>query len=191
MRDALARSLNRDPQLEVLATGGSAAEALAAVTEVQPDVVVLDLHMPGNGIEAARRLAVEAPATRTIILSSDDDAHQIDLALAAGASMYLTKDLRTAEIRSAIRRVHAGKCDFSPTLALRLLGNNPLASPWGGLHNECPFEMLEREEQILRRLAQGLGVEEIGASVGLTTAAVEAFLSNVLMKLHQSGLRLA
>lgn len=184
MRDALARALTKDPEISVVATGSSAAEAIAYAVENVPDVVLIDLNMPGNGLTAARRLSRHAPATKIIVLTSDDDAHQIDAALLAGASAFLTKGAKSAEICDAIRRVCLGRSDFSPSLAVRLLSSRPLGAPWGAETDQRPFELLEREEQILLRLSQGLTATEIGESIGLSTETVEAFISNILIKVR-------
>lgn len=184
MRDALALALLRDPAMEVVATGGSADEALGAAEAAAPDVILLDLNMPGSGLTAAERLARAAPASKIIMLTSADEAHLVDAALAAGASAFITKGTPVAAIRQTIRHVLAGKSFITPSLAANLLRRRPLAAPWGGEPDDQPFELLEREEQILLRLAQGLSNEEIGAGIGLEPASVEAFITNVLMKLH-------
>ena len=187
MRETLARALARDTQFNVVGTGGSADEAVSAGEELLPDVILLDLNMPGLGLSAASRLSRIAPAAKIIVLTSDDEAHQIDAALASGATGFLTKGVSVAEIKEAIRRVCAGKSDFSPSLAVRLLSTRPLAAPWAGDSQDLPFELLEREEQILRRLSQGLTASEIGESIGLSEPAVEAFISNILIKVHGAG----
>lgn len=184
MRESLARALSRDPGLQVVATGGSAEEAVAAALEHVPDVILLDLNMPGRGISAALRLARLSPASRVIVLTSDDAAHQIDAALSAGACAFLIKGASTTDIRAAIRRACSGKSEMSPSLAARLLNSRPLAAPWGAEGPELPFELLEREEQILRRLSQGLNPAEIGESIGLSETTVEAFISNIMIKIH-------
>ncbi len=184
MRDALAKTLARDSGIDVVAAGSTAAEAIKYATDLVPDVVLLDLNMPGGGLNAARHLSRHAPATKIIVLTSDDAAHQVDAALMAGASAFLTKGSSSAEIRAAIRSVHKGMSELSPSLSVRLLSSRPVGTPWGMDTGQRPLELLEREEQILLRLSQGLTPQEIGESIGLSTAAVNAFMSNVLIKVH-------
>lgn len=188
MRNALAQALGRDPEMAVVAEGGSADDAVTAAEATCPDVILLDFNMPGGGgLSAAERLARMSPASKVIILTSMDEAHNIDAVLAAGASAYIQKGTPVAEIRQTIRRVLAGKSDLSPSLASRLLSSRPLAAPWSEEAQDLPFDLLEREEQILRRLSQGLTSEEIGESIGLSPATVEAFMTNVMIKLHAAG----
>lgn len=187
MRNALALAIGREPEFNVVAAGGSADDAVAAADATSPDVIILDLNMPGGGLTAAARLARLAPACKIIMLTSDDEAHQIDAALAAGASAFITKGTPAAGIRQTIRRVLAGKSTLSPSLANRLLSSRPLATPWSDEPHDLPFDLLEREEQVLRRLSQGLTSEEIGDSIGLSAATVDAFVTNILMKLHAVG----
>lgn len=187
MRDTLSRTLGRDPAFDVVASGASAADAIAAGTELALDIVLLDLNMPGSGIEAAARLARDAPATKIVMLTSEDDAHAVDAALAAGASAYVVKGTPLAELRRTVREVLAGKSTISPSLAARLIRSGRLAAPWTEDAAILPFELAEREEQILRRLAQGLTAGEIGTAIGLTPQTVDAFISNIMMKVHACG----
>lgn len=187
MREALASALTRDPGMTVVAAGGSAGEAISLSQVEIPDAVLLDLNMPGGGLSAVQALSRAIPATKLIMLTSEDEAYQVDAALSSGASAYIIKGTPAAEIRRTIRDVMRGKSHVSPSLAASLLGSRPLAAPWVEEGQELPFTLLEREEQILRRLIQGLTSEEIGESIGLSAAAVDAFVSNVLLKVHAAG----
>lgn len=186
MRDALASALSRDPLIRIAATGATAEEAVAAVSVEALDIVILDLNMPGGGVEAATGINRLSPATRVIMFTSQDDAQKVDAALTAGAWAFLVKGTPIAGIRAALRDVHKGKVQISPSLASRLLGFRPSIAPWSEDENERPFDLLEREEQILLRLSQGLSSTEIGEAIGLSPDTVEAFMSNIIMKLHAS-----
>lgn len=187
MREALSQTLGRDPAIEVVTAGGSADDAITAGTDFALDIILLDLNMPGSGITAAAHLARIAPAAKLVMLTSEDEAHAVDAALAAGASAFIVKGTPASEIRRRIRDVLKGKSAISPSLAARLIRSGPLAAPWSEGSDALPFELVDREEQILRRLAQGLTAEEIGMAIGLSPETVEAFITNIMMKVHACG----
>ncbi len=183
VRDALADVLARDGDFAVVATGASSDEALEIAETFLPNVMLLDINMPGNGINAARRIFRSCPSVKIVMLTSADDTFHIDAAIAAGARGYIVKGEPASVIASAVREVDAGRSFLAPSLAGQLLGSSGHAAPWDS-PPEGPIELVEREEQILRRLAQGLTYTEIAESIGLSEIAVAAFVTNILMKLH-------
>lgn len=183
VRDALASMLGRERGITVVASGQSGDEALTIADEQLPDVILLDINMPGDGIETARKIFLSYPAIRCIMLTSADDAHLVDAALSAGAYGYIIKGVPVSEIARTIRQVMAGRSYMAPSLASSLLAQPGYAAPWGAAQ-ESPIELIENEEQVLLRLAQGLTYEEVALNTGLSEAAIAAFVTNILMKLH-------
>ena len=117
------------------------------------------------------------------MLTSADDTYLIDAALTAGARGYIIKGEPASVIAGAVREALRGRSYIAPSLAAKLLTSPGFGAPWN-TGAESPIELVEREEQVLRRLAQGLTYIEIAESTGLSEAAVAAFVTNILMKLH-------
>jgi two-component system nitrate/nitrite response regulator NarL len=188
VRDALANALSAQPDFEVVATGSSAAEAVATAENHLPHLAILDVSMPGDGLQAALGIVRSVPFVKCVMLSSQDDEHVVSAALAAGAYAFLAKGISVQRLAGELRQVHRGQSYISAALAARLLPGG-FGSPWiGDDGGEALIEITEREEQILRRLAQGFTVDEIGASIGLSPETVSRFLTNVLIKLHERSL---
>ena len=183
VRDALAAVLGREEDFSVVGTGASADEAVRLAEDLLPDVLLLDINMPGDGIAAARRIFRSCPAVRIVMLTSADDAYLVDAALSAGARGYLIKGEPAFVIAKSIRDAVGERSFIAPSLAARLLSSPGYGSPWDA-GSDSPIELVEREEQILRRLSQGLTYTEIAEGTGLSEAAVAAFVTNILMKLH-------
>ena len=188
MREALQRTLGLEPDFHIVATGGTADAAVAAACEYLPDVMLLDVSMPGDGIEAAQDIFRLAPHVTCVMLSSHDDEHVVSTALSAGAYAFLPKGMPSCELAQELRRIRWGRSYISPALAGQLLSDRGFGAPWSSATEPGAIAISEREEQILRRLSQGFTEEEIAASVGLSVPAVGAFLTNTLMKLHEQSL---
>ena len=183
VRDALVALLNREKDFSVVGTGASSDEAVALAEDHLPDVLLLDINMPGDGIAAARRIFRTCPAVKIVMLTSADDAYLVDAALSAGARGYIVKGEPASVIAVVIRDTVSGRSYIAPSLASRLLKSPGFGAPWGTGADD-PIELVEREKQILRRLAQGLTHIEIAENTGLSEAGVAAFVTNILMKLH-------
>jgi DNA-binding NarL/FixJ family response regulator len=185
IRGAFAMILDAEPDMEVVAEVSGGAEAIAAVDEHAPDVLVLDIRMPGmDGIEATRRL--NGKPVRVLILTTfDHDDHVYD-ALRAGASGFLLKDVRRAELVQAVRVVAAGESLLAPAITTRLIetavrGQSAPAGSWAGLDRLTP-----RERETLQMLGRGLANTEIAAAMVVSEHTVKTHVSSVLNKL---GLR--
>ena len=153
-----------------------------------PGLILLDLNMPGDGLEGARRLFLDFPAVKSVMLSTQDDEHIVSTALSAGAYGFLAKGIPTCELANALARIHAGQSEMSSVLAGRLLAQQGFGAPWRSLGETGILEITDREEQVLRRVAQGMTPDETGASIGLSGATVAAVLTNILLKLHEHDL---
>jgi DNA-binding NarL/FixJ family response regulator len=184
MRAGFRAVLESTGNIEVVAEAGTGEEAVEAATRHDPDVVLMDIRMPGmDGIEATRRL----PRHRVLILTTFGlDEYIID-ALRAGASGFLLKDAPTQEVVHAVRAVADGDAVLAPGVTRRLLDQVGRRLPAAVSRTPDELEQLtEREQQALRMLAAGLSNAEIAAALVLSEATVKTHVSNLLGKL---GLR--
>ncbi len=174
-------------RVEVVADSGSVEDAVRATEEFQPDVVLLDVHMPGGGgAEVIRRVADTVPNARFLALSVSDAAEDVIALIRAGARGYVTKTISGPELADAVCRVHQGDAVFSPRLAGFVLdafaGEIPLAQVDPELDLLTP-----REREVLQHIARGYMYKEIAAQLGISTKTVEAHVSAVLRKLQLSS----
>ena len=179
--------LDAREDMEVVAEAGDGAEAVAVVDEQQPNVVLMDVRMPNvDGIEATRRIVASGSPARIIILTTHDIDEYVFAALRAGASGFMLKDVRPAELVEGIRVVARGDALLAPSVTRRLLDRfagdltEPAPAPTG------LDELTEREVEVLRFVALALSNSEIAARLVLTEATVKTHVSSVLRKL---GLR--
>jgi len=119
-REGMADILNLHPDIEVVGQGGTAAEAIQLVVKLLPDIVTLDISMPGGGLTAAAQIAVDCPVTKIVMLTSSDDQNDVLAALKAGARAYVLKGGRVPELVQILRRVWAGEADVTPVLSMSL-----------------------------------------------------------------------
>ena len=191
VREGLRRFLELQEDIEVVADVADGAEAVAAVREHAPDVVLMDLVMPRmDGVEAIRRIAAERPATRVIALTSFLDDDKVLPAVRAGAAGYLLKDVGPPDLVRAIRTVHGGQALLHPAVAARVL--EEVASPSGGqiLHSNTDVRMQDRtpaltprEREVFALLGRGMANKRIARELGISEKTVKIHVSRVLHKL--------
>jgi DNA-binding NarL/FixJ family response regulator len=164
--------------IEVVAEAPDGREALRLCRELDPDVAILDLAMPGlNGIDAAQMLRERCPRTRVVILSMHGDSEHVHRALAAGASGYLLKGAASEEVLAAVRTVHAGREYRGAGLAPGSPGSTPSAAAG-------PLESLSiRERQVLQLVAEGHSSADIAAIVHLSPKSVDTYRSRIMRKI--------
>ena len=184
----MTRALAAEGSFDVVASGGSADEAVASGQNDLPELMLLDLQMPGGGLQAVEKLCRDCPFVKTVILSSDDSEHLVSAAFGAGAFGYLTKGQSLKSIIASLNEIYRGRSQFSAGLASTLIAVRGIATPWHLTDEMGQLSITAREEQILSRFAQGLTVEEIANSIGLAAISVGAYLTNILHKLHQQTL---
>lgn len=172
VRAGIRAELEKLPSLEVVGEAGNGREVLELVKSLQPDVVFLDISMPGlNGLEAVARLTQEFPAVRVIILSMHENEEYVCRALKAGAVGYLLKKAATTELEAALQRVSAGEIYLSREISARLQKKFPLSAGGGTRH---PLDQLTgRHREILQLIAEGQNTKEIAEILKLSPKTVE------------------
>lgn len=181
-RRQLVRSL-RASGIDVAAEAPNGEIAIRAVKETGPDVVVMDLKLPGvSGLEATRRLIERDPATRVLMLSVSADESDVTDAILAGASGYVLKDRPVQEVIEGVRATAAGESHISPQLAMPLLRR--LRGPAGVRMNLAGVRLTGQERDVLDLLAAGRTDREIAESLGSSLSAVRTLAATILMKLQ-------
>ncbi len=170
------------PDLNVIGEASSGEEAIRRVTELSPDVVLMDLIMPGmDGVEATRQIKKVSPKTQVIVVTSYHDDEHIFPAIRAGALSYVLKDIDPDELADAIRRAHGGEAVLNPRVAARLV-----KEVHGSRNAEFnPFaELTTREMDVLRLIAAGMSNREIAETLVISEKTVKSHITNLLDKLH-------
>lgn len=177
-RAGVVSSLREVAGLDVIGEAGDAAGALALAREHLPDVVVLDVAMPGGGLNAARDITAACPATRVVMLTVSEDEDDILAAMKAGASGYILKGSDAAEVAAVIRQVAAGEVYVAPALAWGLLRemSRPRSTPLD--------ELTPREREVLELVGEGMSNQEIADRLGLAEKTIKHHMTNILGKLQ-------
>jgi DNA-binding NarL/FixJ family response regulator len=182
-RDGLAGLLATLPEIEVAGTAGTAAEALTAIRQSPPDVVLMDINLPGtSGVEATRQAVAVSPATAVLVITMVDDDDTVLAALAAGARGYVLKGASGDEIAAALRTVAAGGAVFGAGIATRILAAAPALRPVSAL--PAAEDLTGRERQVLQLLADGASNRHIARVLGISLKTVQNHVSRILDKLQ-------
>src|SRR5919197_4087972 len=183
VRQGLRMFLELQADVEVVGEAADGEEAVEAAQRLEPDVVLMDLVMPGtDGVEAIRRLREHGVAARVIVLTSFVDDDKLFPAVRAGAAGYLLKDVQPQELVAAIRAVHAGESLLHPAAAARLMAQ--VASD--GARTDPASLLTPREREVLALLARGLSNKVIARDLGVSEKTVKTHVSNLLGKLGLS-----
>jgi DNA-binding NarL/FixJ family response regulator len=179
------RNLLEEEGVLVAGEAGTGAEALRMVEELAPDVVVMDLNMPGmTGVEATRQIASLAPLARVLVLTiSDQDGDVMD-AILAGACGYLLKDSSIGELMQGIRAAAVGESLISPTIASKVLQRVRASSPVPDIAEQIQTQLSEREIEVLKLIANGRDNADIAGQLHISPKTVKNHISNILMKLQ-------
>jgi two-component system, NarL family, response regulator NreC len=188
IRAGLRMVVAAQPDLTVVGEAGDGREAVAMAQNLKPDVIVMDIGMPGlNGIEAARQIRAALPETHVVMLSMHSDEGYILRALRAGAKAYLLKDSAEPDLARAIRAAAAGKSFFSPAVGKVLLEDYMRAMERSGA--EDSYEILSaREREILQLVAEGHSSKQIADMLHLSVYTVETHRARVMQKLNLRGI---
>jgi two-component system response regulator DevR len=180
VRRGVADLLNSAPDITVIGDAGTAAQALARIPALKPQVAVLDARLPdGSGIDVCRDIRSAMPEVRCLILTSYDDNDAIFAAVMAGAAGYLLKEIRGTSLLDAIRQVAAGKSLLDPSVTERLLARLRDGTP----SDPRMASLSEREREILALIAEGLTNRQIGERLFLAEKTVKNYVSALLAKL--------
>jgi DNA-binding NarL/FixJ family response regulator len=180
-RDGLTALLTGEPGAELAGAATTGAEAVDLARQTQPDVVVMDLHMPGiSGVEATRRIVADSPHVTVLVLTMFDDYDSIAAALRAGARGYLLKGADRDQIRCAIHAAAHGQVIFGGSVAAQMLGHFTVTAAPPPVFPQ----LTGRERQVLDLLAQGRANSAIAARLSLSQKTVRNHVSNILAKLQ-------
>lgn len=184
VRAGIERVLRTAADVRCVAAYGSAEEAVRGLPRLAAKVALLDINLPGmSGVECVRVLASAAPATQVVMLTAYDHNDAIFDSLAAGASGYLVKPVRAAELLAAVRDVHGGGAPMTSNIARRVVQafkKVPASPPAGGVL----AGLSEREAEVLDLLAQGYSYKEIAAQAGVSYHTVHSHVRHIYEKLH-------
>lgn len=180
-REGVAHSLRTQPGIAVVAEGATADDALAIAADL-PDVMLLDVSMPGGGIAALGRITAAYPVVKVIMLTVSEDEEDVTAALRSGARGYVLKGVAARELVSIVRSVAAGEVYVTPSLATSLLVE--LTATAGKSAASPLADLTERERQILELVAGGDSNKEIAADLGLSEKTVKHHMTNILQKLQ-------
>jgi DNA-binding NarL/FixJ family response regulator len=182
-RDGVRALLEAQPDMECVGEAATGEEAVRMSTELQPDVVLMDVQMPGmSGVEATRQIVSSSPQMRVLVVTMFEDDHLVFAAMRAGARGYLLKGARHEDMVRAIRAVGSGDAIFSPAIAAKLVDYFAALQP---SHPSRVFpELSSREREILALLAQGYKNAEIADRLVVSPKTVRNYVSNIISKLQ-------
>jgi DNA-binding NarL/FixJ family response regulator len=177
-RAGVVSSLASHPDFEVVGEGSSADEAVKMAEQLQPDVCLLDIAMPGGGLIAAREITGNLPQIRVVMLTVSEDEDDLLAAMKSGASGYVLKGAAASELMNVLRTVNAGEVYVAPGLAWGLLRemSRPRSAPLD--------ELSGREREVLELVAAGLSNQEIGERLGLAEKTIKHYMTSILGKLR-------
>jgi DNA-binding NarL/FixJ family response regulator len=179
------RNLLEEQSVQVVGECDNGTDALRAVRELAPDVVVMDLNMPGiSGVEATRQISMIAPLTRVLVLTISDQDKDVMDAIVAGACGYLLKDASIAELMQGIRAAAVGESLVSPTIAAKVLQRVRSTSTSQREADTIQSELSDREIQVLKLIANGKDNSMIAGELHISPKTVKNHISNILMKLQ-------
>ncbi len=193
VRDGIAGVIRGQPDMAVVGEAGDGLEALVKAQALHPDVILMDINMPGtDGLEATRLIAQALPECQIIILTMRDEDERLFDAIRSGARGYLLKTIRAQQLIDLIRGAARGEAALSPSMAARIMSefrrrNVPATTaPASELD-----ELTTREHDVLRLIADGLADKDIATALGVSLYTIKSHVRNILAKLHVSNRRAA
>jgi two-component system, NarL family, nitrate/nitrite response regulator NarL len=182
-REGVAQVIRSSHALEVVGEGATADDAIRIAKNDLPDIILLDVNMPGGGIEAARAIARECPIVKLIMLTVSESEEHVTQALETGAHGYVLKGTSGSELISTLCAVARGESYVTPGLAARLLTQTNPRTPVAAHHHDLP-DLTERENQILDHVARGLTNKEIAKNFDISEKTVKHYMTNIMQKLN-------
>lgn len=184
VREGLRALVDAQPNLRVIGEAADGAEAIAQVLDLRPDVVLLDLSMPGmGGAESAARIAAEAPSVKVLALTMHEERGYVSRLLRAGAAGYVLKRTASSELVRAIHVVSDGGTYVDPALAGTLLVDRPMRPSRAGEQARIPADLTRRETDVLHLVARGHSNKEIALALEISVKTVETHKANGMTKL--------
>lgn len=185
MRSGLRLILNAQPDMEVVGEAAEGREALEKARELSPDIVLMDITMPGmSGLDALERLKKEMPAVKVILLTAHDDETYMERAMTSGGSGYVLKRATEAELINAIHAVQQGGVYLHPTMTRALVNQLQRKSATQEKQNHLESKLSEREREVLKLIAQGYTNKEIADMIFLSVKTVETHKAHIMDKLE-------
>lgn len=186
VREGIKLLVNAQPDMEVIGEAGDGEAALKMAAELMPDLVIMDISMPGiNGLKATKKLRLLYPQIKILNLTRHTDDGYLQQLIGAGSNGYVLKQSAPTELINAIRSVRDGHAYLDPALTQRVLGG--YASRAQGKRGETKGDLSERESEVLRLIAWGYSNKEIGVKMGLSVKTIEAHKANAMKKLDISS----
>ncbi|MBX2849710.1 MAG: response regulator transcription factor [Acidiferrobacterales bacterium] len=183
-REGVVTTLMESGYFDVVAQAGSREQALMFAEKHMPDLMLVDVSMPGGGIETAGELAQRCPAIKVIMLTVSEQEHDVQAALRAQARGYVLKGVASSELIQILRDISNGDSYISPNLAVNLLMRSQEDST---KNTSEDFDLSDRERQILEKLAEGLSNRDIANDICLSEKTVKHYMTNIMTKLHVSN----
>lgn len=183
-REGVVQTLRAEPDIEIVGQGTTAAEAVRLAGELLPDVLLLDITIPGGGLNAAQAITASSPVTKIIMLTASEMEEDVLTALKAGARGYILKGVAGRDLVNIVRSVNSGEAYVTPGLAASLLSEME-GTRRGQPQVPSPLDDLtERERQILEQVAAGLSNKEIAGQLFLSEKTIKHYMTNILQKLQ-------
>lgn len=183
-REGVVTTLLESGYFDVVAQAGSKDQAIMFAEKHMPDLMLVDVSMPGGGIETAGELATRCPAIKVVMLTVSEQEHDVQAALRAQARGYVLKGVASSELISILRDIFKGDSYISPNLAVNILMRSQEKTKTNTVED---FDLSEREQQILKKLATGLSNRDIANDICLSEKTVKHYMTNIMTKLHVSN----
>lgn len=195
-REGVASLIRSQPDMRVVSEANDGLEALVMAQNLRPDVILMDINMPGmDGLEATRLIAQAVPESRIMVLTMRDEDARIFEAVQRGAHGYLLKTIRAQQLTDAIRAAARGETELHPAIATRLIAEfrrlgSQAASGQAQIAESAALESLTfREQEVLRLIGEGQADKQIAAALAISLYTVKAHVRNILAKLHVNSRR--
>jgi len=183
-RSGVVQTLKADPNFDVVGQGETAAEAIQLAKKELPELLLLDVEIPGGGLSAAEAIAAACPVTKVVMLTVSQNEGNLAAALKAGARAYVLKGVSGRELSRILLDVRAGEVYVTPALATNILFERTQTASSGRRPSDDDDDLSARELQILEHLSAGKSNREIGEAVFLSEKTVKHYMTNILQKLH-------
>jgi DNA-binding NarL/FixJ family response regulator len=175
------QALMQTSGIEVIGEGATAADALKIARDLKPDVILLDLRLPGGGVEAIANIRRDCPNVRTVVLTASENEQDVASALAAGARGYILKDSSGSDVIETVQAIARGNSYVAPTLAARILLNKAQIE---AVASDNPHDLTSREREIFALVSQGMSNKEVARRLKCTERTVKHHMTNIMQKLN-------